>query len=327
MTDVRRFFRRPLSSDLSPDHHFRDFNAPPSTRLLVVCPRGWVEPLRWGLPTGESDIINARVETYLEKPTFAAMEKCLVLVSGFYEFSSAKVPFAFRAETPVICLAGLRSKSNLIVMTRPAFPETKSIHERFPMVFLTETEASRWLDTKANLDIWRFQLQLDTQLPPGLKFWQVANKVKNPTYKDPDCIHRVKTETDNRKMDEFVRVRPSLRRSSESKGGTSGTSKPPSTPSKGSDEEGRPREVQLTAPYSDVGRLSNGQDPPKPEEWEGDGEEDFHFLDEAGEELRPAPQSLADVQREEGRLGRAEFLMLVSDYFSGRIEALRQKPN
>jgi len=327
MADVRRFFHRPLSSNLPSDYHFKDYNAPPSSHLLVMCPRGWVESLRWGLPGIDSDIINARVETFLQKPTFSNMEKCLVIVSGFYEFNPSKVPFAFKGEAPVMCLAGLRSSTNVVIMTRPARPDTKAIHDRLPVVFLSEAEASRWLDSKQNFDIWRCQLQVETTVPTGLKCWQVDNKVKDSNYKELNCIQRLKMATENRKIDEYLMLRPSQNIHSLGRSGDSEPEKQPTTPSKRATGEVGPRETLMTGPHSDLARLSNAEAPPKPEEEGFDRDGLFHFLDEAGEELHPAPQSLADLRREEKRLAREDYLMLVSDYFSGRIEALRCKPN
>ena len=75
------------------------WNVAPSQKALVVT-RSGLQPegalVAWGLPPageGRSFLINARMETASQKPTFRdafASRRCLVVASGWYEWSAPK---------------------------------------------------------------------------------------------------------------------------------------------------------------------------------------------------------------------------------------------
>lgn len=76
------------------------YNAAPSQELPVIVGHGHVQRFRWGLvPFWAKEIsignkmINARAETLMEKPSFRTAflkRRCIVPVSGFYEWKTAE---------------------------------------------------------------------------------------------------------------------------------------------------------------------------------------------------------------------------------------------
>lgn len=139
------------------------WNVAPSQAALVVSQTS-LQPetsfLNWGLPpTGEgrSLLINARMETVTEKPTFRnafATRRCLVVASGWYEWSAPKTPWHVQlADGGVMAFGGLllrRSgaeeggEDRFVIMTSAANGDLASIHHRQPLV-LAPDNWSRWL--------------------------------------------------------------------------------------------------------------------------------------------------------------------------------------
>lgn len=96
-------------------------------------------------------IINARVEKIQEKPTFRpflSSNRCVVIVSGYYNWNAIKQPFVFKpSNTDHFLLAGLyNDKEEVLFMTRQATKELEQVHIRMP-VFLQEDEVDKWLDS------------------------------------------------------------------------------------------------------------------------------------------------------------------------------------
>lgn len=125
--------------------------------------------LHWGLiPFWAKDknignrMINARMETLAEKPSFKKAfrtQRCLIPASGFFEWQKTdkgKTPFyIFRADGGLIFFAGLwenwadRERGENIesctIITTGATPLLKEIHDRMPVI-LGGAETRNWLD-------------------------------------------------------------------------------------------------------------------------------------------------------------------------------------
>ncbi|MQA04726.1 MAG: SOS response-associated peptidase [Streptosporangiales bacterium] len=129
---------------------------------------------RWGLvPSWASDpkigarMINARVETVVQKPAFrtaAARRRCLVPADGYYEWyadEGTKRPhFLHRADGKGLAFAGLyeiwRDQKaadeaggwmwSCSIVTTEATDDLGHVHDRMPMVVPTDRLAT-WLDT------------------------------------------------------------------------------------------------------------------------------------------------------------------------------------
>lgn len=134
------------------------WNVAPSQSALVITQSG-LQPeahlAAWGLPPsaeGRSFLINARMETAAEKPTFRdafATSRCLVVASGWYEWSAPKRPWHVQlGDGGVMGMGGLLMRrgdeDRFVIMTSAANGEMTSIHHRQPLV-LAPDSWQRWL--------------------------------------------------------------------------------------------------------------------------------------------------------------------------------------
>ena len=117
------------------------WNVAPSQKALVVTRTG-LQPegamVAWGLPPageGRSFLINARMETAAQKPTFRdafASRRCLVVASGWYEWSAPKRPWHVQlGDGGVMGMGGLLlrrgNEDRFVIMTSAANGELTSI--------------------------------------------------------------------------------------------------------------------------------------------------------------------------------------------------------
>jgi putative SOS response-associated peptidase YedK len=172
------------------------FNVAPTNKVTIVVDRAFEKdqdgsPLgdisrelhaaRWGLvprwsksPTDGAPLINARMETVLEKPSFkdsVVRRRCLVPASGYYEWvvgpDGSKQPYYVNAGSDgVFGFAGLfewwadpakaandptRWLLSTTILTKPSAPELAHLHERNP-VFLSGDTLDLWLDSSIEGD-------------------------------------------------------------------------------------------------------------------------------------------------------------------------------
>ena len=142
------------------------FNICPTQAVPVVTAASGIRrlaPMRWGLvpswyktPTDGPLILNARSETVAEKPAFREAirhRRCLVLASGFYEWSAgpdgARLPWHItRTDGAPMALGGLWQAWGEIVtcavVTLPAGPNLEPIHDREPLI-LNPDQWPLWL--------------------------------------------------------------------------------------------------------------------------------------------------------------------------------------
>ncbi|MFM5904561.1 MAG: SOS response-associated peptidase [Micrococcales bacterium] len=171
------------------------YNIAPTNKVAIVVDRAFekdqdgaplgdisreIHSARWGLvprwaksPTDGSPLINARIETVLEKPSFkesVGRRRCLIPASGYYEWvvdaAGNKQPYYVNAGDGVIAFAGLfewwanpdlkpgdpgRWLLSTTILTKPSAPELAHIHERNP-VFLSGDTLDVWLDSSVEGD-------------------------------------------------------------------------------------------------------------------------------------------------------------------------------
>jgi putative SOS response-associated peptidase YedK len=141
------------------DGELHNFNAAPTQSFPVVVPSGaqaTIEPARWGLvprwmkdDKGAARMINARIETVREKPSFKGLlprSRCIVPMNGYYEWNrddpKKKVPHYIQDERGgLLFAAGLWTTSpataetpTFTMLTEAAPPEVARIHDRAPVV-------------------------------------------------------------------------------------------------------------------------------------------------------------------------------------------------
>jgi putative SOS response-associated peptidase YedK len=178
-----------------PQHYTPRYNAAP-TQLLPVITNEHPEKLsfyHWGLvPSWYSEtenpakLINARLETIVEKPSFAAAFKarrCLVISDGFYEWkrmtSKSKVPYrVFPKHKGLFAYAGLWEQyknddqtmlHSFAIITTEAKEATAHIHHRIPVILNPESEKT-WLDhglsAAEHLELLKSRQNSDLQYHP-----------------------------------------------------------------------------------------------------------------------------------------------------------------
>ncbi|MEB3279415.1 MAG: SOS response-associated peptidase [Lyngbya sp.] len=165
--------------------------------------------MRWGLiPSWAKDnkmgakLINARVETVAEKPSFRQairQRRCLIVADGFYEWQKQKddkQPYYLYLENhQPFAFAGLweRWKSpenqeiiSCTILTTEASQEVRSIHHRQPII-IPENNYSQWLNPQ--LSEPEEILPLLASQPP-LNYYPVNPVVNNPRHDQADCIQQ-----------------------------------------------------------------------------------------------------------------------------------------
>lgn len=212
-----------------------DYNVAPTKRVYIVVDRDRgdvrersLEVARWGLvpswakdPSIGSRLVNARVETLAEKPSFRTAfvkRRCLVPADGFYEWYQptgaevaggrrpAKQPFYIsRADGQSLAMAGLyewwadptRDKDDpdrwlltCTVITTQSTDDLGHIHDRMPMAIRREYWQA-WLDPSAGGDP---QALLFPASDSGLLTTPVSTLVNNVRNNGPQLLEPVEAD-------------------------------------------------------------------------------------------------------------------------------------
>ncbi len=182
------------------------YNIAPSQQILTVidAQKRSLAAMKWGLvpswvknlDSWKGNLINARAETVAEKPSFKGAFKyrpCLILVSGFYEWSRDKQPYYFTQNSKLFALAGLwESWSNgheeivsCTIITTKASKEAAQIHHRSPVI-IPASDYHLWLGEMAE------RKQLLANLPEvDLQIYSVSKAVNSPKNDTAECIEPV----------------------------------------------------------------------------------------------------------------------------------------
>lgn len=205
-----RFKANFYSEDLERYNPIPNFNIAPTQMVPVITQDDpdHLSVYKWGLiPFWAKDIkigskmINARIETLLEKPSFRqALEKrrCLVPFDGYYEWMKGdgkKVPIRIkRKDDDIFSIAGLYEKwrsaegqtiHSFTIITREADPTIKMIHDRMPFM-LPQSEEKTWIDPAMN------GAELIENLPTlpieEMMWYTVSDRVNKVTENDAGLI-------------------------------------------------------------------------------------------------------------------------------------------
>ena len=154
--------------------------------------------MQWGfVPSWSKDdqigskIINARLETILENPSFSGLVKsnrCVVLADGYYEWTKQRSQpyYITHKKNKILPLAGLwttwqSSNSNIIstytVITTLSVKSISHIHNRMPFI-LDDNSINKWI----NCSQFTISKCLN-DIPLGksnLKFYPVSKTVNSP---------------------------------------------------------------------------------------------------------------------------------------------------
>ena len=151
--DIEKLFQADLIQ--SPSISIQpSYNICPTQYSPVVVSVGekyYMENMHWGLiPSWSKDskfatnLINARIETVEEKPSFKGLintSRCIVIASGYYEWvqtDSGKQPYYIHGEDNVLPIAGLWTRWNdtksFTIITKSANSNISNIHHRMPLI-------------------------------------------------------------------------------------------------------------------------------------------------------------------------------------------------
>ncbi len=203
-----------------PQDYLPNFNIAPTMNSLVLTasPIRQLQKMRWGLiPSWANDesignkMINARLETLTEKPSFRGLLKkrrCVALADGYYEWKRTekqKIPhYIHLAAGNLLFMAALWDHwkpspdytiDSFTIITTTPIHSLAHIHDRMPLVLRSRAEINLWLDSsREDLTDHLQELILDSN---GWVFHPVTSKVNVPSYNQPDCILPVSDPTSN----------------------------------------------------------------------------------------------------------------------------------
>ena len=110
---------------------------------------------RWGYPLskGKNSVINARVETVMDKPSFQngiLYHRLLIPAGEFYEWNSLKEKSTFtRPDSSVLYMAGFcdwfENERRFVILTTTANSSMKKVHDRMPLI-LERGQIADWFD-------------------------------------------------------------------------------------------------------------------------------------------------------------------------------------
>jgi putative SOS response-associated peptidase YedK len=184
------------------------YNIAPTQQAYIVTNREpeTLQLAHWGLvPSWSKDgqpngaLINARMETILEKPSFRdafQSQRCLVPADSFYEWRNSggrKQPFRITdTEGGLLVFAGIHSmwktmlKTFSIITTEPN-AEMAQIHTRMPVILKTEAEQNAWLANDTPIDTLIYMCRKPTD--GLLQMYRVSEKINSVKYNGTD-LHR-----------------------------------------------------------------------------------------------------------------------------------------
>lgn len=200
------------------------WNAAPTTKVAAVVDRlvegravrRLVAP-RWGLVPpwskdahGAARLINARVETVAQKPSFRrafASRRCLVPASGYYEWKSPPTGSGTKAKQPyylhpavgdLFAMAGVFEfwrdpagewLATCAVLTTDATADVAHIHDRMPIGVAPEAWDG-WLDPSLTDPGVALGL-LDLENPPRLAAHPVSTRVNSVRNNGPELVSEI----------------------------------------------------------------------------------------------------------------------------------------
>lgn len=148
-----------------------------------------------------SNLINARVESVTEKPSFREAiryRRCLIPASGWYEWQSTvqtagkKQPYYFFSDqTPVLAFAGIYEESDsgelsAAIITQDANELVGQIHDRMPLI-LSSNYFADWLDPELT-NSEEIAGYARTAKPPQLRTHSVSTEVNSARSQGPQLI-------------------------------------------------------------------------------------------------------------------------------------------
>jgi len=183
---------------------------------LAIVKKGaenWLEKFHWGLvPFWAKDtsigsrMINARVETIAEKPSFRSAfrkRRCLIPADGFYEWQGEKgrkqPVFITLPDSKPFAFAGLweiwnredneKIYKSCAIITIQASSSIKDIHHRMPAILKPDMYEA-WLNFR-NQEAKMLQKILKEGILTEFESYPVSKQVNTTSNNSPSCIEPV----------------------------------------------------------------------------------------------------------------------------------------
>ena len=112
----------------------------------------------WAKEDMKTKIINARLETLLERPSFRKAKRCLIPANGFFEWDKSQKPsrpvdFHLEGDAP-FAFAGVcdewtdkatgEVRETFAIVTTAAVDPVAAIHDRMPVILTTPETMAAW---------------------------------------------------------------------------------------------------------------------------------------------------------------------------------------
>ena len=206
--------------DFEGDLEIPSFNIAPTQNIAMLA-KGAFHVARWGfVPSDASNpkdvplMINARIETISEKPSFRESflsKRTMIPASGYYEWQTMndqKTPYYITAGIDgVLAFAGIyqwwldktkpetdpsRWLLSVAILTQEASPELAHIHDRSP-VLLPPATLDQWVDSDYQGDeaLLKEVQSESNRVAAELEFYQVDDSVGNIRNNSAELIRPV----------------------------------------------------------------------------------------------------------------------------------------
>ena len=107
---------------------------------------------KWGIKS-KSLLINARVETLNDRPTYNAIKnrRCAIICDGFYEWDKSKNKYLINFDEKYMYLACIFNEDDeLVILTKGADDDFKHIHDRMPII-MNQSEMLNYVHNRDDL--------------------------------------------------------------------------------------------------------------------------------------------------------------------------------
>ena len=139
----------------------------PGTSIPVILKDRTLDFLKWGFQISgmNREVINARIETVLEKPTFKKAflnNRCIIPSNAFFEWETIeKSKTKYKVEIQdqqLFSMAGIYDSfidksgniyNGVVILTRPSNMEMSKLHHRMPVIIPRDKE-EKWLKGSYN---------------------------------------------------------------------------------------------------------------------------------------------------------------------------------
>ena len=165
------------------------YNVAPGQKILALTDK--FQTVEWGFSPYWAEkpfnLINARIETLFEKPSFTNSNRCLIPADGWYEWKledEVKTPHFHHLNGDIFFFGGVfggyRGKVGCAIVTKDAVESLKNIHQRMPLI-ISRQHFQDWLNGD-NIDC------SDIFSSKAIINHPVSTHVNNPSNDDPKCV-------------------------------------------------------------------------------------------------------------------------------------------